>query len=132
MEESQAILEKFIQGKKTFAIEWQGKVIGSLGVERYSEEDFPELREKQGREIGYALSKEYWGRGIMPEAVNGVLRWLFDEMNLDFVVISHYDWNRQSERVIRKCGGKPVKTMVRDTRMGTRENVVNHLIYNER
>ena len=32
-EESQKILDMFIGHKKTFALEYQGKVIGSLGVE---------------------------------------------------------------------------------------------------
>ena len=69
MEESKMILDHFIEGKKTFAIELAGKVIGSVGVEQYNEENFPELEEQQGRAIGYVLSKDYWGRGIMPEAV---------------------------------------------------------------
>ena len=37
MEKSREILNHFIEGKKTFALEYQGKVIGSLGVEEYRE-----------------------------------------------------------------------------------------------
>ena len=130
MEESKMILDHFIEGKKTFAIELAGKVIGSVGVERYNEENFPELEEQQGRAIGYVLSKDYWGRGIMPEAVKAVIAWLFDEVNLDFILISHYEWNHQSERVIQKCGGKPIKTTVHETRFGTRENTIENIIWN--
>ena len=36
-ETSKGILEHFIEGKKTFALEYQGKVIGSMGIERYDE-----------------------------------------------------------------------------------------------
>ena len=61
-EESARILRGFIEGKKTFALEREGRVIGSLGVERYDEARFPELKELRCREIGYVLSKEYWGR----------------------------------------------------------------------
>ena len=68
-EESRAILERFVEGKKTFALEYQGKVIGSLGIEEYNEEKFPGLAEKRCREIGYVLGKPYWGQGLMPEAV---------------------------------------------------------------
>ena len=39
MEESQAILNRFIEGRHVFALEHKGKVIGSLGVEKYNEED---------------------------------------------------------------------------------------------
>ena len=59
LEESQQILQRFIAGKKTFALEHQGKVIGSLGIEVYKEQLYPELGQLQGREIGYVLSKTY-------------------------------------------------------------------------
>lgn len=130
MEESKMILNRFIEGKKTFAIELAGKVIGSVGVEQYNEANFPELQEKQGRAIGYVLSKDYWGRGIMPEAVQAVIQWLFKEAGLDFVLISHYEWNHQSQRVIQKCGGEPIKTTVHETRFGTRENTIENIIWN--
>ena len=130
MEESKMILNRFIEGKKTFAIELAGKVIGSVGVEQYNEANFPELQEKQGRAIGYVLSKDYWGRGIMPEAVQAVIQWLFKEAGLDFVLISHYEWHHQSQRVIQKCGGEPIKTTVHETRFGTRENTIENIIWN--
>ena len=40
-DESRAILARFIEGKKTFALEKDGKVIGSLGIEEYSEKEYP-------------------------------------------------------------------------------------------
>ena len=61
--ESQAILSHFIAGKHTFALEHRGRVIGSLGIEKYNEAHYPELENLRGREIGYVLSKAYWGRG---------------------------------------------------------------------
>ena len=79
-EESRRILTSFIQGRHVFALEYQGKVIGSLGIEEYSEEHYPELSNLAGREIGYVLSKDYWGRGLMPEAVQAVIRYLFDQV----------------------------------------------------
>ena len=109
IEESRAILLNFIEGKKTFAIEFNGKVIGSLGIERYNEEQLPEYSEKRGREIGYVLSKNYWGRGLMPEAVKAVINYLFDRVKLDFIVCGHFTDNMQSMRVQEKCGFKHYK-----------------------
>ncbi len=43
-EESLRILNHFIDGKHTFALEYQGKVIGSLGLEAYTEDEYPENR----------------------------------------------------------------------------------------
>ncbi len=68
-EESRMILDRFIGEKKTFALEYQGKVIGSLGIEKYNTGRFSEFADQKGREIGYVLSKKYWGQGLMPEAV---------------------------------------------------------------
>ena len=42
-EESQQILNSFIEHKRTFALEYHGKAIGSLGIEKYDEEKFPEF-----------------------------------------------------------------------------------------
>lgn len=98
------ILREFINGKNCFAVEYDGKVIGSLGIEKYNEELFEEFSKLKGREIGYVLSKDYWGRGLMPEAVNAVLGYLFNVLGLDFVLCSHFDSNTQSQRVQEKCG----------------------------
>lgn len=130
MEVSREILTRFIEGKKTFALEHEGKVIGSLGVETYNEANFPELDAKQGRAIGYVMSKDYWGRGLMPEAVQAVISYLFETTGLDFILISHFEWNRQSARVIEKCGGKRLKTTVHETRFGTKESTVENILWN--
>jgi len=113
IDESREILDMFIREKKTFALEYGGKVVGSLGIETYEEARYPELdlADRRGREIGYVLSKDYWGRGLMTEAVRAVIRWLFEDVGLDFIIIGHYTRNDRSRRVIEKCGFRYVKTL---------------------
>lgn len=130
IEESRTILQKFIALKRTFALEYEGKVIGSLGIEEYNEEHYPELAWLRGRELGYVLSRDYWGRGLMPEAVNAVTAYLFDTAGLDFLLVGHFDWNRQSARVIQKCGFRYIKTCNYKTRYGTVENSEESILYN--
>lgn len=125
---SRTILTHFIEGKKTFALEYQGKVIGSLGIETYREENFPELSSLQGRSIGYVLSKEYWGIGLMPEAVKAVITWLFDAQHLNFILVSHFDWNHQSRRVIEKSGFRYLKTTTYQTRYDTLETTPTYIL----
>ncbi len=103
-DETRIILQSFIDRKKTFALEYQGKAIGSLGIEEYKEEQFPELADKKCREIGFVLAKEYWGQGLMPEAVQAAIRFLFEDVGLDAILCGHFLWNRQSQRVQEKCG----------------------------
>lgn len=121
MEESQSILNGFIEQKRTFALEFEGKVIGSLGIERYNEEQFPELADKKCREIGYVLSKDYWGRGLMPEAVREVVRYLFEDVGLDVILCGRFLSNRQSQRVQEKCGFRHYAFGVYETHFHTIE-----------
>ena len=121
-EESQMILDRFISGKKTFALEYEGKTIGSLGVEEYDEKQYPEFAEKKCREIGYVLSKEYWGKGLMPEAVKEAIRYLFEDVGLDLILCGHFLWNRQSGRVQEKCGFRHYDYGTFTTPIGTVED----------
>ena len=129
MDESQRILSHFIEGKHVFALEYQGKVIGSLGVEPYREEHYPELGAMQGREIGYVLSKDYWGQGLMTEAVKAVIEWLFCEETLDFIICGHFIQNDRSRRVIEKCGFRYLKTVSFETKYNTIETCWDYILY---
>lgn len=117
-EESLSILKLFIAHKKTFAIVYEAKVIGSIGIEEYHETELPELDHKIGRELGYVLSKKYWGKGIMPEAVQAVIAYCFYELKFDFLVCGHFVENEQSRRVQEKCGFKHLKLIKYETKYG--------------
>ena len=133
IEKTQEILDRFIEEDKTFAIVYKenNKVIGSLGIEKYGlEEKLTEFDGYVGREIGYVLSKEYWGKGIMPEAVMAVINYLFGNLNFDFLLCGYYDFNNQSKRVQEKCGFKPYRKLVMDTSLGTSEPGVLNLLIN--
>jgi ribosomal-protein-alanine N-acetyltransferase len=55
-------------------------------------------------EIGYALSREYWGQGIMPEALYEVLRYGFEVKRLERIEARCMVDNHASERVMQKLG----------------------------
>ena len=132
-EESLEKLNSFIKKDKVFAIclKDSGKVIGSVGVEEYDLEDkLTEFNGYKGRKIGYVLSKDYWGKGIMPEAVNGVIDYLFNVLQLDFLLCGYYDFNLRSKRVQEKCGFKPYRRLIMNTSMGTEEPGVLNLLAN--
>ena len=132
-EESEYRVNKFIEEKKTFAIVYKenNKVIGSLGIEFYSAEDkLSEFFDYKGRSIGYVLSKDYWGKGLMPEAVKAVINYLFDVLDYDFLLCSYFDFNHQSKRVQEKCGFKPYRKLVTDTALDTKEPTTLNLLVN--
>lgn len=131
-EESRKILNLFIEEKKTFALELKenGKVIGSIGIEEYNEDQFKDdLEEKKGREVGYVLSKAYWGKGLMSEAVHRVISYCFEQLLLDFLTVGHFVWNKQSRRVIEKCGFQFYCESQLTTMMGTVEREYCYVLF---
>ncbi|MBP5236531.1 MAG: GNAT family N-acetyltransferase [Clostridia bacterium] len=130
-EESLIILTKFIENRRTFALEFQGKVIGSLGIERYKEDRFPEFDSLLCREIGYVLSKDYWGRGLMPEAVKEAVRYLFESVGLDVIFCSRFLSNNQSKRVQEKCGFRHYAFGTYETKFGTTEEDETNILTKE-
>lgn len=134
-DKSKEILTRFIDEDKTFALclKENGRVVGSLGVELYGAEDkLTEFDGYKGREIGYVLARDQWGKGLMAEAVKAVINYLFDEKDLDFLTCGYYDFNNQSRRVQEKFGFKPYRKLNMETRMGTVEPGVLNLLINPR
>ena len=74
------------------------------------------------------LSKEYWGQGLMTEAVQAVIAYLFERVQLDFILVGHFDWNRQSKRVVEKCGFTYLKTVEYKTFLGTVEKAMTYVL----
>lgn len=130
-EESKSILESFLRHRKVFALELKetGKVIGSLGLED-REHISENAQGTQGREIGYVLNKDYWGRGLMPEAVKAVIDYCFHTLGYDWLTCSHFLWNSQSRRVIEKCGFRFFEEGRFETRYDTVETTRDYIIYN--
>lgn len=75
------------------------KIIGSIGFE----DDYhrPNIRSK---ELGYSLSEDFWGKGIMTEAAKTLIVYAFEVLHLDVLSIRTGTANLRSQSVIRKCG----------------------------
>ncbi|MBR0464170.1 MAG: GNAT family N-acetyltransferase [Clostridia bacterium] len=131
IDESRAILSRFIEGKKTFALEKDGRVIGSLGIEKYREELYPEFADKKCRMLGFVLAKPYWGLGLMPEAVNEVIRYLFEDIGLDVIFCAHFLSNTRSARVQEKCGFRHYAFSQFETHFGTVEEDETNILTRE-
>lgn len=76
-----------------------GKLVGTVG--------FVYVNSKHSRaEIGYALSKKYWGRGIMTEAVQEIIRFGFQKLSLNRIEARAEVPNIGSWRVMEKVNMK--------------------------
>ncbi len=63
-------------------------------------------REARKAVIGYDLEPDYWGQGIMTEALAEIIRFGFKDMNLNRVQVSTAPWNERSMRLIQRLGFK--------------------------
>jgi putative acetyltransferase len=76
-----------------------GKLFGSIGLI-----PDPKRQNDKTRMIGYAIGENYWGKGYMTEALLALLRFGFEELNLDLISASCYPSNERSKNVLKKCG----------------------------
>ena len=114
LEQSKNILENFIAAGNEYAIVYKKnkKVIGSLGI--YKKLDVTVYENSNQKEIGYCLNKDYWGQGLTPEALNKVLDYQFNNLDVYAIWCSHFDFNIRSKRVIEKCGFEFIREVMTD------------------
>jgi ribosomal-protein-alanine N-acetyltransferase len=83
----------------------------------------------KGRELGYVLNKDFWGRGLMPEAVKKVIDYCFTDLDCDFLLCGYFQWNHQSQRVCEKVEFQFYKQIKFATRFATLEKTNLNIIY---
>lgn len=81
-----------------FAITVDNKAIGSIGVFRQGN------IHKQTAELGYYIAEEYWGKGIMTEAVKQVCEYVFGKSDIIRIYAEPFAYNAASCRVLEKAG----------------------------
>ena len=102
VENSLEIIRTVFSAPNVFALvnRESGKVIGSAGFVGRHRTELPGPDD----ELGYALSPEFWGRGLMSEAARKLIRFGFEDLGLHTIWCNHYEGNERSRRVIAACG----------------------------
>lgn len=65
-----------------------------------------ELKENAEIEVGYAVAKDFWGRGFASESAQAFLEYGFKKLNLEKIVAVARPENTASRRVMEKIGMK--------------------------
>ncbi len=104
LEESKEVLDMMMEEKKSFSLELRatGRMIGTVGIDEL--ESPPEIENCRGLIMGYDLSMDHWGLGLMPEAVRAVCSYVFDVLGYDYISAGIKPENSRSIRVAEKCG----------------------------
>ena len=81
-----------------FAVTVDDRAIGSITVLR------KDNIHRRTAELGYYIAEEYWGRGIMTEAVRQVCGYVFDNSDIVRIYAEPFAFNTASCRVLEKAG----------------------------
>lgn len=85
---------------QVFAIDINGEAAGSIGL-------FPQTDiHRKNAEIGYWLSEDYWGNGIMTDAIKQMVEYGFKTFDINRIFARPFSINPGSQRALEKAGFK--------------------------
>jgi RimJ/RimL family protein N-acetyltransferase len=85
-----------------FAIVIDGKAVGGIGIVPLSDV------ERFGAEIGYWIGEPFWNKGIVTQAVQTMVAYLFEHTNIVRLFAPVFVHNMASARVLEKNGFRQV------------------------
>ncbi len=80
------------------AIRVAGRTVGSISISCGTD-----VYEKSG-ELGYWLAEEFWGKGIMTEAVKDICQKAFEKFDILRIYAEPFAHNQGSRKVLEKAG----------------------------
>lgn len=81
-----------------FAVTADDKAIGSIAVFRQDN------IHRRSAEVGYYIAEDYWGKGIMTEAVKQICAYVFEHSDIIRIFAEPFADNTASCRVLEKAG----------------------------
>lgn len=104
VENSREVIRDVLSAPDTYAmvLKETGHPVGSIGL-MVGEASNLRVPDNEG-EIGYWIGVPYWGQGLVPEAVREIMRYGFEDKQLDKIWCGYFEGNIKSKRVQEKCG----------------------------
>lgn len=106
VENSREIIKTVLSAPENYAVVLKetGEAVGCVGIMTDRGAMHSSKMEDHECEVGYWIGEPYWGKGLIPEAVNEILRHAFEDLRLTTVWCGYYEGNEKSKRVQEKCG----------------------------
>ena len=106
VDESRQIINDVLSAYGVYAVVLKetDEPVGSIGlmIGKKSNLNLPDNE----AEIGYWIGVPYWGQGLIPEAMNELIRFAFNDLKLERLWCGYFDGNEKSKRCQEKCGFK--------------------------
>lgn len=115
-ENARAFIEKvaYAVPANVFAIVSEGEAIGGIGI--HPQHDIM----RKNAELGYWLGQNHWGKGIISEAIPMIVKYAFENFDINRIFARPFGSNLASQRVLEKSGfvleGKFAKTIYKSGR----------------
>lgn len=109
VEDSEMIIQNYFMSPHIFAITlsaYPSHVIGLIGLELVDEGNAKDFMKSGEAEISYWIGEPYWGNGLVPEAIQSIVSYGFNNLKLDTIWCGYNDGNRQSKIAQEKQGFK--------------------------
>lgn len=81
-----------------FVIDVDGDAVGVIGI--IPGEDIY----RKTVDIGYWLGEQYWGKGIVSEAIKWLVAYCYSNFEINKIAASCFSTNKASIKVLEKCG----------------------------
>lgn len=94
-------IEHEIRKEETYAIvlKLTSKLIGTISMRKIMTE-----QNITTRMLNIIINPLYWRKGYATEVIKEVIRYAFEEINVDKLTVGHYAFNKSSAAVINKLG----------------------------
>lgn len=106
--DSAEIIYEILSAPETYAVVLKERAeegpVGSVGIMRKGAGVFHAPMKDDEAEIGYWIGVPFWGKGLIPEAVQALLNHCFADLSCSAVWCGYYEGNERSRRVQEKCG----------------------------
>lgn len=104
VEESRTVIRDIFSAPETWAVVLRatGRPAGCVGL-LFGDAGHVALSGGEA-EAGYWIGVPWWGQGLIPEALDALLRHAFDDLGLSAVYCCSFPENDASRRVQEKCG----------------------------
>jgi hypothetical protein len=126
IEESRKILQDVFIGQENIwamILKDTQQLIGSIGIVPDPKRENPQVRM-----LGYWLDEAHWGKGYMTEAVQAILNYGFNELQLSLITANCYPHNKRSQQVLER-NGFIYEGVLHQAELIYNGNIFDHLCY---
>ncbi len=127
LEEAKELIDGFYSNDGVYAISLKdtGRCIGCICLNV--------IPEHEKADFGYVLNIKYWNQGYMTEALNSVIMFCFQELELNRVEAFHYVGNEGSGKVMENCSMRKEGYAIQEVKIkGVFRDVVHYGITKEK